>query len=205
VRFLVVSVVLAFALAAPAAAQDRRDRAPERRSLGADSLFGPGIVDLSANGNAVKLRLTRPAHVVVFAVGEPAVAQLVLPRRSETRVSRVGDQWIDLPWAVMSGSGAGVTTTTFVIGRVPVGAGGLPAVAGRASGAVPPGAVPPSGAAPGGTVALVIVADSVWSRDAVTALLPQSLQGSPMAMAHAIAAALMGSRTDTCAAYLVRW
>jgi len=201
VRSFVVSVVLGLALAPALAAQDR---AQERRSLGADSLFGPGIVNLSANGNAVKLRLARPAHVVVFALREPAVAQLVLPRRSETRVSRVGDQWIDMPWPVTSGSGAGVTTTTFVIGRVDIAGAPAPSAL-PPSARVPPGAVPAAGTTGSGTVTLVIVADSVWSRDAIVALLPTQPQGSPMAMAHAIAAALIGGRADTCAAYLVRW
>jgi len=198
VRSFVVSVVLGLALAPALAAQDR---AQERRSLGADSLFGPGIVDLSANGNAVKLRLARPVHVVVFALREPAVAQLVLPRRSETRVSRAGDHWIDLPWPVMSDREG---RTTFMVQRVDI--AGTPAPSALPPSArVPPGAVPAAGTTGSGTVTLVIVADSVWSRDAIVALLPTQPQGSPMAMAHAIAAALIGGRADTCAAYLVRW
>lgn len=197
-RSFVVSVVLGLALAPALAAQDR---AQERRSLGADSLFGPGIVDLSANGNAVKLRLARPVHVVVFALREPAVAQLVLPRRSETRVSRAGDHWIDLPWPVMSDREG---RTTFMVQRVDI--AGTPAPSALPPSArVPPGAVPAAGTTGSGTVTLVIVADSVWSRDAIVALLPTQPQGSPMAMAHAIAAALIGGRADTCAAYLVRW
>jgi hypothetical protein len=179
-----VSAALALAAASPLPG---RDRAQERRSLGADSIFGPGIVDLSANGTAVKLRLARPAHVVVFALRDTAVAQLVLPRRAESRLSRAGDQWIDLPWSVTFGS-----QTRFVVARAPT-----------------PNVLPPSapipGAAPGGTVTLVIVADSAWSRDAIVALHPTQPQGSPMAMAHAIAAALIGDRADTCAAYIVRW
>ena len=196
-RSFVVSVVLGLALAAALVAQDR---AQERRSLGADSLFGPGIVDLSANGNAVKLRLARPAHVVVFALREPAVAQLVLPRRSETRVSRVGDQWIDLPWPVTPDT---ERRAVFVVGRVEV--GGRPAPSLPPSGTLPATAVPPSGAAPGGTVTLVIVSDSAWSRDAIAAVLPREPQLSAMALAHAIATSLTGGRPDTCAAYLVRW
>ena len=197
-RSFVVSVVLGLALAPALVAQDR---AQERRSLGADSLFGPGIVDLSANGNAVKLRLARPVHVVVFALREPAVAQLVLPRRSETRVSRAGDHWIDLPWPVMSDREG---RTTFMVQRVDI--AGTPAPSALPPSArVPPGAVPAAGTTGSGTVTLVIVADSVWSRDAIVALLPTQPQGSPMAMAHAIAAALIGGRADTCAAYLVRW
>jgi hypothetical protein len=190
-RSFVVSVAAALTLAAPAVGQDR---AQERLFLGADSLFGPGIVDLSANGKAVKLRLTRPAHVVAIALSETAVAQVVLPRRGETRMSRVGDQWVDLPWAVTTGSGA-LRTVTFQVGRV----GGAPPD-------IPPSSSQPPGAGtPKATVTLVIVSDSLWSRDAIVALLPTQPQGSPMATAHAIAAALIGSRADTCAAYLVRW
>ena len=116
-RSFVVSVAGALTLAAPAAGQDR---AQERLSLGAYSLFGPGVVDLSVNGKSVKLRLARPAHVVAIALSEPAAAQLVLPRRPETRVSRAGDQWIDLPWSVTVGRGSGAVT--FQIARVDVAA-----------------------------------------------------------------------------------
>lgn len=190
-RSFVVSAALALAAASPLPG---RDRAQERRSLGADSIFGPGIVDLSANGEAVKLRLTRPAHVVAIALSETAVAQVVLPRRGETRLSRVGDQWIDLPWAVTTGSNA-TRTVTFRVGRV----GAAPPV-------IPPSSSqPPGTGTPGATVTLVIVSDGLWSRDAIVALLPTQPQGSPMAMAQAIAAALVGDRADTCAAYLVRW
>lgn len=199
VRSSVTVLVLTFALCAPAAAQEQAPQ--ERLSLGADSLFGPGIVDLSPNGSAAKLRLVRPAHVVVFALRGP-LAQLVLPRRSETRVSRVGDQWIDLPWPVTPDT---ERRAVFVVGRVEV--GGRPAAPGLPpSGTLPATAVPPSGAAPSGTVTLVIVSDSAWSRDAIAAVLPREPQlMSAMALAHAIAAALLGSRSDTCAAYLVRW
>jgi len=188
VRSVLLSASLALALAAPAAAQDR---AQERRSLGADSLFGPGIVDLSANGSAVKLRLTRPAHVVAIELGAASSAGLVLPRRPETRLSRAGDQWIDLPRPVLAG-GEGRTTTTFRVGRVDA-AAGLPPQASLGGGALP------------GAVTLVIVSDSAWRRETISGLLPRESELSPMALAHALAAALIGGRSDTCAAYLVRW
>ena len=197
-RSLVIPFVLVLTLPAAIAAQDR---AQERRSLGADSLFGPGIVDVAPNGRAAKLRLARPAHVVVFALKAPAEAQLVMPRRPESRASRAGDLWIDLPWSVMLGEAAGAVT--FTVARVEV--FDLP-VGARIPAAPPPAAAPPSAAATGGgTVTMVIVSDSAWSRDAIATLLPREPQGSPMAMAHAIAAALLGSRSDTCAAYIVRW
>lgn len=191
-----VLCALALAVATAGVAQDH---AQERLSFGADSLFGPGVVGLSVSGNAAKVRLTRPAHVVAFLLRQPAVVRLVLPRRRETRVTPAGDLWIDLPWSVTSA--AGPTAVTFSLGRVEVGRGVPPAVP-------PPPPVPPrppeAGPA-GGTAALVIVSDSGWSRDAIALLQPDQLAGSPMVMAQALALALTGGRSDTWAAYLVRW
>jgi hypothetical protein len=162
--------------------------------VGAESLFGPGLVDLSPNRNAAQLRLTRPAHVVVLAVRDGETAKLAAPRRSDTRLSRTGDHWVDLPWPLSSGP----ATTTFVVGAP---GGRLPA-AGRSRAAAAPGAVLTSSP---GTVILVVVADSGWNREAINALLPREPQPNAMALAGAIATVLLGSRGDTSAAYLARW
>lgn len=207
-RSLVASLVLALAIAPPVAAQDW---AQERQSLGADSLFGPGIVDLAGNGRAVKVRLTRPAYVVAFALAPPAVVQLVLPRRQETRLTRAGDLWVDLPRPA-----AGAEAVPFSVQRVEVSTVRVAPV-GAPAPALPPPSVFPRGAPPAGvgalssdtsstgTVTLVIVADSAWSREVIVPLLPPQLEGSLMEMARTIVVALTGGRGDAWAAYLVRW
>lgn len=207
-RSPVVLVALMLAAVPPVAGQDR---VLERLTLGADTLFGPGIVDLAANGRAVKLRLRRPAHVVAFALAPPAVVQLVLPRRQDTRLTRAGDLWIDLPqWA------ASLERVPFAVQRVEVSTGRV-GPAGAPAPALPPPSVLPRGTPPAtagvpppdpssaGTVTLVIVADSAWSRDAIVPLLPPQLEGSLMEMARTIAGVLTGGRSDAWAAYLVRW
>jgi hypothetical protein len=192
-RSLALAAAFALGVLAPAAAQDLD---PEQRFFGADTLFGPGVIDLAPTGSAVRLRLRRPAHVLALELSDAGAARVVLPRGARTRLQRAGDSWLDMPLPVAAAGGS-ATTATFTRGRVNV--------VGQAPPARPPdrNAAPTPGAT--GTAVLVLVSDSAWQRDAVRPLLPSAPSRDLLVQAMELVAALTDGRSDHWAAYFARW
>jgi hypothetical protein len=183
----VVPFVLACALAA-APALPAQDIIVDRVTLGNDTLFGPGIVEVAVSGSSVKLRTTRPAHILVMAFKVNEVARQALPRpgtRTSTE-SRARDQWVDLfpnafPQSPVTGSSRNRTDQAVSSAR---------AMAARSTGA---------------NVALVIAAEQPWDMSALSAVLPKQADLDPMWSARSFAEAATSGRADAWVAWIVRW
>jgi hypothetical protein len=181
------TLALAAILAVPPALA-AQDIALERATLGSDSTFGPGIVEVAVSGSAVKVRLDRPAHLLVVAFRTNELPRLVWPRQRVSRASRAGDHWMDL---IVT---AEVSARPFVTGGD----------RGRADQNIS-AARQARARLLGANVALVMASDQPWDTSQLRPLLPDQPDVEPMFTARTLAQAVVSGDSGPWAAWIVRW